>query len=101
MLSALAEMAWGPGYRNSVSFILNPLLVALLIAQLMAFQHSALWAWLNWPWMRYLGRISYSIYLYHQLPIGFVRKLLAAWPAPVQLVVTLAVVVAASGSRTF
>ncbi|SRR5581483_4870502 len=100
--STLLESRYGTPYRDTIGFVIEPVLVAVLIAQLIALRGTLAWAWLNWPWMRYLGRISYSVYLYQQITVGPAKKLLAAFPAFVQLGGTAAVVVlVASGSYFF
>lgn len=71
--SAALEQKYGVDFRNMAGFIIDPLLVALLLVQWMTLAESPLWRWLQWPWLRYLGRISYSTYLYQQLvmyPVG-------------------------------
>jgi len=54
------------------------------------------WRWIEWPVLRYLGRISYSLYLYQQITLYPVRKALAAQPVIIQLAaaIILTVVVA-------
>lgn len=56
-------------YRDSVEFVIMPVLCAILIAQLIAFPSHVVTQPFNWGWMRYLGKISYSIYLYQQLVV--------------------------------
>ena len=51
-------------WRFGVVFALEPLLAALLLVQSVALADSAA-RWLNWSPMRFLGRISYSVYLFH------------------------------------
>jgi len=92
----LATSVWmstvgGFVYRDVVGFAIEPVLVAAVLAQAMALHESAPWRWLNWPWVRYLGVLSYSIYLYQQVVIGPVKRILAPAPPLVQLVVTLGV----------
>ena len=57
--------------------VVNPILAAILLAQLIGFRESRLWSWLNWPVVTYLGRISYSIYLYQQIMLRPGRKIFA------------------------
>lgn len=61
-------------YRDGVEFVVQPVLFAVLIAQLIAFPHDAVTRAFNWGWVRYLGRISYSIYLYQQVVVHPVMK---------------------------
>jgi peptidoglycan/LPS O-acetylase OafA/YrhL len=93
-LSSLAEGAYGHQYRDSVSFIVNPVLTAIWIPQLIALRHSALWSWMSWTWVRYLGRISYSVYLYQQLLVGVPKKLLPHSAVIWQLGAAVALIVA-------
>jgi peptidoglycan/LPS O-acetylase OafA/YrhL len=85
-------------YRDWAAFILEPVLIALLLPQLIAFRGGVLSRFLDLAWMRYLGRISYSIYLYQQLVIYPVEKFLRPWPALKLLGSVAAVVIAASAS---
>lgn len=88
-------------YRDSLAFIIDPLLAASLIVQGTAYSSAALGRILNWGWVSYLGAISYSIYLYHPLAMGLGEKLFRKLPflAPAApLGAVLGVVVAASAS---
>ena len=83
-------------YRDTIGFVIDPVLVAVLIAQSLATGVSGFGAFVNWRWMRYLGTISYSVYLYQQIVVGLAEKLVPPWlslPA-----VVLAVTAAASAS---
>lgn len=94
-------------YRDVVGFAIEPVMMAGLMALIVA-HHKRWWArWLNWGWVRYLGRISYSLYLYQQITLDPARKVFAAFPEVVQFAGAVAVtVIVASGSywiieRTF
>jgi peptidoglycan/LPS O-acetylase OafA/YrhL len=101
-ISSVAELLFGHIFRDSISFVVNPLLTAIWIAQLIALRRAPLWRWTNWGWLRYLGRISYSVYLYQQLTVGAPKKLLAHQPVVVQLAATVALtVLVASASHFF
>jgi peptidoglycan/LPS O-acetylase OafA/YrhL len=65
-------------YRDGVEFVVQPVLFAVLIAQLIAFPHQAVTRAFNWTVVRYLGRISYSIYLYQQVVVYPVMKVFHA-----------------------
>jgi peptidoglycan/LPS O-acetylase OafA/YrhL len=99
--SSIAEARYGTGYRDTIGFIVNPLLAALFIAQMIAFSGTSVWKCMNWPWVRYLGRISYSVYLYQQLIVDVPKKLLANQPEVVQLTATLLLVTAAASFSYF
>jgi peptidoglycan/LPS O-acetylase OafA/YrhL len=81
-----------------VGFVVDPVLVALLMVQIMAHPAAGLGIALNWGWMRYLGTISYSVYLYQQLVVEPVKKLTVRWPEISLPAVILAVIVMASAS---
>lgn len=67
--------SWTPAaYHYSVGFTVDALLVGVLIVQLLQLYKTRLWAWIEWPLVRYLGRISYPIYLYHALGASFGRR---------------------------
>ena len=66
ILSTMAFPAFKETYRDTVGFIVAPLLVAILMVQLIA-SRSKLLAWMDSGLLIFLGTISYSIYLYHGL----------------------------------
>lgn len=72
-------------YRDVFGFAIEPPLVAILIVQLIALSSTRLWGWTECGVMKFLGRISYSLYLYQQLALHPVTKALAAYPVIVQL----------------
>ena len=67
-------------YRDSIEFVVVPVLCAILIAQLVACPTHAITSPFNWGWMRYLGKISYSIYLYQQLVVYPSMKMFEGLP---------------------
>jgi peptidoglycan/LPS O-acetylase OafA/YrhL len=71
-------------YRNTIGFAIEPLLIATFIVQLFTFRNS-IWKFLDWPVVAWIGRVSYSLYLYQELTLFTARRLLAAYPVPVQL----------------
>ncbi len=76
-------------YRDLVGFIVDPVLTAILIVQGLTFSGNSA-RWLNWGWMRFLGRMSYSIYLYQQITLSPVRHFLKSVPLPIQLILSIA-----------
>jgi peptidoglycan/LPS O-acetylase OafA/YrhL len=97
-LSTALAFQFGSTYRDAVGFVVDPVLVAVLIVQSIAHPAAGFGIVLNWGWMRYLGTISYSVYLYQQVVIGPVEKRLARWPSVSLLVTIIAVILAASAS---
>ncbi len=72
-------------YRDIVGFALEPLLIAVFVVQMIVFCSKRLWHWIEWPVTRYLGRISYSLYLYQQILLFSIRKRLSGHSVIVQL----------------
>jgi peptidoglycan/LPS O-acetylase OafA/YrhL len=83
-----------PRYRHVIGFTLEPLLMAVFLAQVIALSSTRAWAWLDAAPVRYLGRISYSLYLYQQVTMYPVRRVLAAFPVAIQLLAAIAVTIA-------
>ncbi len=55
----------GYPYKYAVGFSLDAILIAIFLVQVVALGASTLWSWLNWSSIRFIGRISYPLYLYH------------------------------------
>jgi peptidoglycan/LPS O-acetylase OafA/YrhL len=55
----------GRAYHYSIGLTIDSLLVAILIVQVIQLHRTRLWRWLEWPVVRYVGAISYPMYLYH------------------------------------
>ncbi len=92
--SRVAEVRFGTSYRDTVGFCVEPGLVALLIVQLFAAHRHPAVRWLDARPMRFLGALSYSIYLYQQLVLHFVPRFVpASLPLVVRLPVTVGLVV--------
>ena len=85
VISNACEYVYGHSYRDTIGAIANPLLAAAFIAQVIAMADTRMWGWLNTSGVRYVGRISYSIYLYQAIAMGTPKKLLASYPVIVQL----------------
>ncbi|MGH8224314.1 MAG: acyltransferase family protein [Woeseiaceae bacterium] len=51
----------------ALSYPVEVVLIGLLMTQLMGATTSPLWRWLDHPAARWLGALSYSLYLYHML----------------------------------
>jgi peptidoglycan/LPS O-acetylase OafA/YrhL len=75
-----ASVLWGeqsltPMYKNTFGFAIDPVLVALLILQLTTMKG---WGWMDAAPISYLGRISYSTYLYQAIVLPLLRPRLPA-----------------------
>lgn len=62
--SSALDVHYGAAYKCAVGFVVDPLLTAVLLVQVIAFAETWVWGWLNWKITRYVGRISYSMFLY-------------------------------------
>ena len=86
-----------PWYHYTAGLTVNAILVMALIAQLLLLYATPLWSWLEHPVTRYLGTISYPMYLYHQWGDAVGRHA-ASGEGGVFLVGVLATIALASGS---
>lgn len=81
-------------YHFTIGFTIDALLIALWLVQLMQLYRSRLWSWLEHPVTRYIGTISYPMYLYHIWAIGLAKRV-AYLELPLAILFTI---VAASAS---
>jgi peptidoglycan/LPS O-acetylase OafA/YrhL len=100
--SSVLETLYGRYYRDSVGAMLHPVLGAVLIVQLISLGDSPAGTWIEMPWLRYLGRISYSVYLYQQLFASLPAKYLPQLPVAAHAAIAaVLIVIAASFSYHF
>jgi len=97
-LSTVLALRFGTLYRDAVAFVIDPLLIAALLTQTIAYSGTAMAAPLNWGWVRYLGTISYSIYLYQQPLVRPMTRMAESRSLPTFPVAIGAVLIAASAS---
>lgn len=64
----------GTTYHYTIGFSVDALLCAALLVQLVILSQTRAWGWLNLPLVRYLGALSYSLYLYHQWGLNIGSK---------------------------
>ncbi|MGH9657746.1 MAG: acyltransferase family protein, partial [Bryobacteraceae bacterium] len=81
-------------YTYTLGYAVQPLLIAGLIVQLIGCAGSGAWRWFDSAPMRSLGRISYSLYLYHVIVLMLVKRALGDGPTLVRLPVAVAITVA-------
>jgi peptidoglycan/LPS O-acetylase OafA/YrhL len=70
---SLASALFGRTFRIGVAFYLQPILIALLFVQLIAFHNARYMGWMSWKPLTYVGEISYATYLVHLMVIDQVR----------------------------
>lgn len=70
-LTFLEERA-GSTYHYVIGMDLDSTVIAVLLIQLVYMSAMRGWKWLNHPALKFLGRISYSLYLYHIVVIATV-----------------------------
>jgi len=75
-------------YHYTLGFTVDALLISIVVVQAILLQDSSLWRWLEHPVIRYIGTISYPMYLYHIWGIGAALRL-HVWPLPTAIVITV------------
>jgi peptidoglycan/LPS O-acetylase OafA/YrhL len=70
----IQRIAATPIYLMSVGFTIEALLIAVFLIQLILQHRSRLWSWLDHPVSKYLGVLSYSIYLWHSWALAFAER---------------------------
>jgi len=80
LVTLLALVAWtefaGLGLRYTIGLTLEPLLLALIMLQLIVMSAKAPWSAIEYAPLRYIGKISYGMYLYHVLGFAIAGKIL-------------------------
>ena len=83
-------------YKDTVGFMIEPVLMAILVVQLILFSANFWWKWLEWKAVKYLGMISYSLYLYQQITLYSVMKMLGDFPLAIRVFCAVGVTVLAA-----
>lgn len=87
-LLVLSRVGGSPAYHYSIGFTIDSVLLGVFMVQLVQLHKSFLWSWLELPGVRYVGKLSYSFYLYHVFGIGLGGRLDMLSPV-IQFIVTL------------
>ncbi|MGI8495944.1 MAG: acyltransferase family protein [Pyrinomonadaceae bacterium] len=88
-------------YKDTIGFLVEPILMAIVIAQLILFTTAIGWSWLEWRAVKYLGTISYSLYLYQQLTLYLTTKTLSNSPFIIQAICAIIVTIIAASLSYF
>ncbi len=86
LLSNYFGMSHMNRYRDVIGFIVSPLLLALLMVQLIGVSDSKWWRWTSGRIFLFLGKISYPLYLYQQVSLFEVKKVLSHFPEFLQAI---------------
>ncbi len=73
VLVLVSRKALGGSYHYSLGFTVDAALFGVLIAQLLRLHATRAWRWLDHPGMRWLGAISYPMYLWHAWGLAAAR----------------------------
>jgi peptidoglycan/LPS O-acetylase OafA/YrhL len=93
-----AEPWMSDRWRFGVAYAVEPALIALLIAQSVTLSESAA-RWLNWRPVAWLGRLSYSVYLFHLPCFWLVTWLFTGWRTAGVISFALTLLVSAASYR--
>jgi peptidoglycan/LPS O-acetylase OafA/YrhL len=78
---------FGPGrYHYSVGFTVEAALIAVAMIQIMQLAATSAWKWLDHPAARFVGTISYPMYLYHGFATTAAMKVAGGRPGMMPLV---------------
>ena len=97
VLALLLPLPFTRVWNESLGYSVQALLLAILLVQMLMLSTAPAWRWLEHPVVRYIGTISYPLYLYHQLVAAMVSRF-GGWRSSVQTIaaVTLTVVLASA-----
>jgi len=82
------------GVGDMIALTILPPASALLICQLVLHSRSGAWRWLNSGVAKYLGKISYPLYLYHGIGLAITTRFPINRIVDLCLIVGIAVVIA-------
>jgi peptidoglycan/LPS O-acetylase OafA/YrhL len=91
-LLAASRLATSGSYHYTVGFTIDAALIALAMTQMLHFPAHRLWSWLDSAPARWMGAISYPMYLYHSHALSVAHR--APGPGLFQFVVGVAVTAA-------
>jgi peptidoglycan/LPS O-acetylase OafA/YrhL len=99
--STYAEFLGGTDYRDRFGFAINSVLAAALLTQAIGLSATPMFAWLELRWVRYLGGISYPLYLWQQFAIPAAEKALLPFGRALTVVGAVIACIAAATASWF
>jgi peptidoglycan/LPS O-acetylase OafA/YrhL len=100
ILSVMFSFRFGLPYRYAIGFVIDPLLTAVFIVQVIAFGKTGCWRWLNSRVVRYVGQVSYGMFLFHVFTNGLVSRIFGERPTVVRALIAVGLAVLL-GSASF
>lgn len=93
LASVAAEEIFGNSYHYVAGMTVDAVLVVAILLQVVACSSRQGWRWLEAGSLRYAGRLSYSIYLYHVPAIALAMYLIrdARWATQIAAALTLTI----------
>jgi len=71
----ISRLYGSDGYHYSIGFTVDTFLLTLFVSQVLLQHGHWMWAWLDHPVSRYVGKISYSLYLWHLIGFGIANRM--------------------------
>jgi len=81
----------GGNYHYSLGFTVDSILIAVFILQVMQLSSAKSWRWIEHPVLRWVGMLSYPLYLWHIWGLDVGKKLGGGVPLGVAVSIALAV----------
>ncbi|SLM50187.1 putative Acyltransferase 3 [Nitrospira japonica] len=86
----MSRLYGSDSYHYSIGFTVDTFLLTLFVMQIVLQHGHWMWTWLDHPVSRYVGKVSYSLYLWHLIGFGVANRMTQFQPV-LQLVVALLV----------
>lgn len=74
-LLLISRMCGSEIYHYAVGFTIDTVLICILVIQVLLLHRHWMYTWLDCSIARYMGKISYSLYLWHGIGFSLTRKI--------------------------
>lgn len=71
----MSRLYGSDSYHYSIGFTVDTFLLTLFVSQILLLDRHWMWAWLDHPVSRYVGKVSYSLYLWHLIGFGIANRI--------------------------